>query len=338
MTSQLQVVVVYSLPSKRMLSTEYGETDSDSEIIAKTVVRGLLARGMRATLFPVREDNISDIANIKADCIFNLIEWCGQDIALSKKAFTYLRKTGIPVTGSDEKMFVLTGDKIRVKQELIKLGVPCPKSMVFKTGQDEIRGDLEYPVIVKPSLEHCSMGLSYDAIAHNKVELRQIAVRQIKNFHQSALAEEFIVGRELLVYLLEEQGDVRVLPIEEIVFYGKQELKFQTYETKWREESEDYNSTDVVRAKLGKDEKSEIEMICKKTFIQMGLRGYARFDVRLRNGIPYILETNANPSVYDATDELENVEDEVIWGIKFCDYLEMIVKMAMTNYQRGWRV
>lgn len=321
-----------------MMSTIYGETDEDSATIAQKVVEGLEARGMIATIYPISEDTIEQIADIKADCIFNLIEWCGRDIYLSSKVFGYLRKLNIPVTGADEKMFVLTGDKIRVKQELKKIGAPTPRAQVFATGDEEILEALNYPVIVKPSLEHCSTGLSYDSIANNTQELRAIVKRQIETFNQSALAEEFIVGRELLVTLLEVGSIVKVLPITEILFESKNSLVFQTYESKWVEDHPDFNSTFYDDAVLTKRDQNIIESTCIKVFKELGLRGYARFDLRLRDGVPYILEANANPSVYDAGYELESINDEVITGIQFPDYLKAIVDSAFYYFKEGDRV
>jgi len=325
------VAIIYSLPSKRMRATEYAAADEDTEVIAKMVAKGLEARGYTTAIHAISENGIEEIATIKADCIFNLIEWCGQDIELAKRAFAELRKLDIPVTGADERLFVLTGDKVAMKAELNRFGVSTPKGITFTTGEEVIPDNLSYPMIVKPSLEHCSMGLSYDSIAHNAQELKEIAKKQIDKFEQSALAEEFIVGRELLVYLVEEQGKVVVLPIEELVFDGKKEIQFQTYETKWVEDSSDYNSTDVRIAKLSNEEQKSVERECIAAFTKMGFRGYARFDIRLRNGIPYILETNANPSVYDATEELTDIEGEVIWGINFPDYLKSIVETSTNN-------
>lgn len=324
----MQVAVVYSLPSRRMLKTAYGATDEDSSAIAQKVIQGLKARGVEASAYAIAEDRIDQIARIKADCIFNLIEWCGLDIELSMKAFGYLRKLEIPVTGSDERLFVLTGDKARLKQKLRELKVPTPHDLVMESGDEVVPQDLPYPVIVKPALEHCSMGLSYDSIARNERELREIAKRQIETWKQKVLAEEFIEGREFLVYLYEVGAEVKVLPIEEMIFGSANKLKFQTYEAKWVEGSADYNSTEVMVAKQSAEEKRQIEELCKRTFRALGLRGYARFDLRYRDGVPYILETNANPSVYDGEENLDDVESEVIWGIKFPDYLMAIVESA----------
>ncbi len=180
-----------------------------------------------------------------------------------------------------------------------------------------------------------SRRLSRDSIAHNDSEMRSIVKRQIVTFNQPALAEEFIEGREFLVYLIEEKDEVRVLPIEEVIFAGNNPESFQTYETKWEVNNPDYQSTDVQLAKLSHDETEIVESMCKTAFRKMGLRGYSRFDVRFKNNIPYILETNANPSVYDTDNEAQDINDEVIWGIKFPDYLEEIVESAVWHFEKG---
>lgn len=332
----MHVAVVYSLPSSRLVDTKYGATDEDSQVIAEKVVIALKALGMETTVYAIAEDKIGEILAIKTDCIFNLIEWSGLDIHLSQKAFQRFRQLNVPVTGSSEEMFVLTGDKIRVKQALQQAKIPTPKGAFFTTGDEPIPTDLPYPVIVKPSLEHCSMGLGYDAIAHGEDELRPIVKRQIAEFGQSVIAEEFIVGRELLIYLLEENDQVRVLPIEEILFAGDNPLVFQTYESKWgAEDGQELTdvASDAVVAKLTKQEQQTIERESIKAFKYLGLRGYARFDVRLKDGLPYILETNANSSVYDGENDLQDPNDEVIFGIKFIDYIKGILDSALYHYQ-----
>lgn len=318
-----------------MRSTAYGETDEDSAVIAEKVVEGLQFLGHKARILEINEDHIDEIASISADVIFNLIEWCGLDIHLSEIAFGYLRRLKIPVTGSDEKMFVLTGDKIRLKEELLKYEIPTPQAMVFVTGEEVVPPGLPYPMIVKPSLEHCSTGLGDDSIAHNSDELREIAKRQLATFKQPALAEEFIVGRELLIYLIEEKDQVRVLPIEELIFPAGKELAFQTYATKWVESSAEYKGTDVQIAKLSEAEHKIVQETATQAFKKLGLRGYARFDARLRDNTCYLLETNANPSVYDTDDESIPLDGEVIWGIKFCDYLQKIVDSAVWHFENG---
>jgi len=336
-TENMKIAVVSSLPCARMLTTKYVSADEDTGYIAKKVAEGLRARGNEAKIYPVTEETIDEIKDIKADCIFNLIEWCGLDIQLATRAFEMLRQTQIPVTGSSEELFVLTGDKILMKQKLNEAGVTTAWG-VGVGSVEEIPNIIPYPVIVKPHLEHCSIGLNKDVVVNNRSELERVVKRQIAEFEQDVLLEEFVAGRELLVYLIEESGVPKILPIVEMLFEGGDPMSFQTYDAKWSEGSADYNQTYYDQAELTNTERDKLEANCLRAFNALGFWGYARFDVRMKGGIPYILETNANPSVYDTTEEMESIEDEVIEGIKFPDYLQKIVDAAIWHYNNGSQV
>lgn len=331
------MAIVYSTPSLRMLATKYASADEDTGFIAKKVAEGLRARGYETKIYPISEATIGTISKIEADCIFNLIEWCGLDIPLAERAFAELRQVKIPVTGSSEELFVLTGDKIRMKEALKRVGVTTPWGVGIGS-EGEIPSSIPYPVIVKPHLEHCSIGLTRDAVVSSKSELEKVVRRQLAEFEQKVLIEEFVAGRELLVYMVEEKGKARILSVIEMLFEGGDPMAFQTYDAKWSEDSLDYKHTYYDQAKLTVRERSNLEEQCLKAFSNLGLWGYARFDIRMREGIPYILETNANPSVYDATEEMASIEDEVIEGIKFPDYLQKIVEAAIWHYEQGEQV
>lgn len=333
----MKIAVVYSLPSSRMLKTKFASADEDTGYIAKKVADGLGARGYEVAVYPVTEESIDQIRGIKADCIFNLIEWCGLDISLSERAFEMMRATNIPVTGSSEELFVLTGDKIRMKKALVDADVITPWGVGVRN-VDEIPEVIPYPVIVKPHLEHCSIGLSSNVVVYNRAKLVEAVKRQVAEFDQDVLIEEFIAGRELLVYLLEEKGEAKILPIVEMLFSGGDPMSFQTYDAKWSEGSIDYKNTYYEQAKLADVQQKAITKNCLKAFNTLGFWGYSRFDVRMRDNVPYILETNANPSVYDATEESIDIEAEVIEGIKFPDYLQKIVDAAIWHYECGQRV
>lgn len=336
-TENMKIAVVYSLPTLRMKKTKYEGADEDTGLIAKKVAEGLGARGYETEVCPISEETIESISEIEVDCIFNLIEWCGLDIKLAERAFEVMRQRNIPITGSSEDLFVLTGDKIRMKKTLNDLGVNTPWGVGVASVSD-IPQDIPYPVIVKPHLEHCSIGLSSDVVVSNRPELERVVKRQIEEFEQDVLIEEFIAGRELLVYLVEERGEAIILPVVEMLFEGGNPMSFQTYDAKWSEGSVDYNQTYYDQAELTRKERGLLEKNCLTAFSCMGFWGYARFDVRMRDGISYILETNANPSVYDATEEMESIESEVIEGIKFPDYLDKIVKAAIWHYEKSDRV
>ena len=119
-----------------------------------------------------------------------------------------------------------------------------------------------------------------------------------------------------------------------MIFSNHNPLAFQTYESKWVPGHRDYNTSDVVVSKLSPAEQEVVEKTSIEIFNKLGFSGYARFDVRLKDGVPYILEANANPSAYDGDGSLTDPEEEVIPGIKFKDYIGKIVTSAIKKFEK----
>ena len=189
----MHITVVYSLPTRRSKQSVYAATDEDTRISAETVAAALTARGAAVSLVPISEDSISDIGNIQADCIFNLIEWDGLDMPLALRAFGQLERLGTPFTGISKQALEGIGDKVHMKQALVGAGLPTPTWQIFETGRETVDPTLPYPVIVKPTVEHCSVGLTHEAVVSDPSKLLSVVKKQIKQFRQPVFAEEFIV-------------------------------------------------------------------------------------------------------------------------------------------------
>ena len=74
---------------------------------------------------------------------------------LDEMGFTY---TGAPAAAMD-----LAWDKPRVKRLLEESRLPTPRWQLFET--PETNGWSIYPAIVKPAREHCSLGVTTEAVA-----------------------------------------------------------------------------------------------------------------------------------------------------------------------------
>lgn len=327
----LHVTVVYSTPTRRAKDWGLTESDEDTAYVAGKVAEALRSKNIETTLVDLHEDSLDRIDTLKTDCVFNLVEWTGQDMELSRKAFDHLRNLRVPVTGATEKNFCETSDKLMMKKLFDTYGIATPPWQEFQTGNERVLSHLLFPVIVKPAYEHGSIGLTRASIARTPGQLRRVAQKQIKTHTQPALAETFIHGRELLVYMLERKGAPVVLPIEEILFSRNEEFPFQTYECKWDKKHKDYDSTKVTIAALSPNERRAVEAVSRQAFKKMGFRGYARMDIRLKDGIAYMLEANSNPNVYDS-------DDDQIPGIAFPDFAWEVVASALREYKNGWKI
>ena len=115
--------------------------------------------------------------------------------------------------------------------------------------------------------------------------------------NQKIILEEYIVGRELNVAIL----DNKVLPISEIEFNGlpDQLPRIVTYDSKWIDGSIYYKNTKpIVPAKLNERTRRRVEKVALTAYDALNCRDYARVVIRLnKKGIPFVIEVNPNPDI-----------------------------------------
>ncbi len=332
MRNPLRIAVVYSEATKRSLSGRFTATEEDTKESAQEVMQALASKGFDAALHPVSEDDIfHSIRSVRAACIFNLVEWTGLDLPLADTAFAEIERTGIPFTGASRHNYVTTTDKATMKRALDAIGVATPRWQVFMTGKEPIRTDFAYPVIVKLAREHCSIGLTHDAVVYDSLELKIRVLDRIQRFSQPVLVEEFIYGRELQITCLETDRGIQILPSAEVVYDA--DIPFLTYESRWDERHPDYQKSHMQRANLTDHELQSLQQISRTTFSSLGFHDYNRLDVRLRAGTIYVLEANANPGLGDS-DEYGMTISYKAAGMTFEDFVEAIVLSCMRRFSR----
>lgn len=326
----MNIAVIYSVPTRRALSTPYKATDEDTKGSAEEVAAALATKGAKPTLIPITEDSIGRISIITTDVIFNLIEWDGLDRPLTLAAFDAIEATGIPYTGSTKDAIVVCNDKAKMKTKLDEAGLPTPRWQLFTQHHSNGAGFTHFslPVIVKLALEHCSIGLTKDAVVTKQEELLGIVKERINTFHQPVYVEEFITGRELQVTLLEREKGLTVLPPAEIVFDTKGTQAFLTYAGRWDGAHTDYKESSVEKAVLSPDLMQKLYLISHKTFRTFGFRDYSRLDIRLRGEEIFILEANANPGLGDDEDYGMTVSYRAA-GMTFADFCRDIVESCL---------
>lgn len=259
--------------------------DLDTVNTAKEIAKALSSLGYNTELFEVDEETVSRLTeSYPTDLFFNNAFGIGSLTNSEVDLVRILEKTGIPFSGASSQNIALTTDKISTKAVLAAAGLPIP-------------GKEKFPLIVKPSREDCSLGISQMSVVKNREELKARKEWLEKTYKEEAIVEEFIDGRELNVTVLGGQ----VLPISEIIFGGgfKNKFKIVDFLAKWKEDSEEYRETvGVCPAQLSRQTEAEIARLALKAFEVTGCRDYARIDMRLdKYEQPFILEVNANPGI-----------------------------------------
>jgi len=109
---------------------------------------------------------------------------------------------GIPYSGSGVMTLALALDKPMCKRVLSFHGLPTPAFQTFVAGDERIDARLKYPLFVKPSREGSGIGITAQSVCRTERELRAQVKHIVNAYHQPALVEEYVEGREFTLGLL----------------------------------------------------------------------------------------------------------------------------------------
>lgn len=299
------ILIVYDILSDKPApddpQSEYTLADTRSEI--KAVEKALKEGGFNVRTLGLRRINskvVTKIEEINPDAIFNLCE------SLYDKAKHEMYVAGlyellkIPYTGSPPFALGLALNKRKTKQILRAAGLPTAASTIAIKNEQLNLSALTPPLIVKPVREDASTGISGKSIVNTKEEAIERVNFIHETYHQPALIEEFIAGREINVFIMGHL-EPKVLAVGEIDFskMPKKEPNIISFQAKWDPKSPLYDATEPrYPAKLEPDIQTKIEKVALRAYQEIGCRDYARVDGRLReDGKFFILEINTNPDI-----------------------------------------
>ncbi|NWF56751.1 MAG: 50S ribosomal protein L11 methyltransferase [Syntrophaceae bacterium] len=235
-----------------------------------------------------------------------------------------LEKAGARVVGSDSRACFLADDKIAAKARLGETGIPVPPGIVIRSLEEKIPEWLTPPLVLKPAFEHMSRGLG---LAGSEEEARAVAAGLLQRFKQPILMESFVPGKELAVSLLDGPEGLEVLPPLEWLFEkaGSGVL------------TEAFKLKDIVGerrdarpADFSPRVHDELKCFARRAFQALGLRDYARFDLRLSpGGTFFFLEANTTPSL----EPMEALALSAKWaGLDYPALVERMLSAALRRY------
>lgn len=275
--------------------------EQGAEHEARAVAAALTELGHKPTLVSLGQDITlfaTELRNLQPDLVFNLCEAFWGESRKEMHVAALFDLLGITYTGAPPLSLGLTQDKARTKDLLSKHQLPTPKYCLVKLKEQAPRiKDLAYPLIVKPRWEDASQGISNESVVENEKKLLARIDYVHRTYHQGALVEEFIEGREINAAIIGNEHH-EVLPLSEIKFHPDLAKPIVSYEGKWLEQSQQYKLTQpVCPAPLKTRSEMLLRDVALRAYKLLECRDYARVDFRLRDGVPYILEVNANPDI-----------------------------------------
>lgn len=279
------------------------------------------------------ENLIELLRTRRPDAVFNLVESFHDSPLQEMMAAGICEMHGTPYTGSPPLTLGICQRKGLSKQILLTDGIRTPRFKLVSESISSLRHGLHYPLMVKPAREDGSIGVENESVVFNVKKLKERLHYVLNEFHQPAILEEFIEGRELSVSILGEK-DPLVLPISEVDFtqMPKSFNPIYTYQAKWEPRHEAYHRTiPICPAPLSKRIEKGVREMALRAYRIMGCRDYARVDFRLdKKNKPFVLEVNPNPHLAEGMGFMRSAEAH---GFSFGETLKRIVELALTRFK-----
>ena len=258
--------------------------------------------------------------------IFNYCDSFRGNNKAATKIVHLIEKLGYKHTGSPEAVITACIDKSQTKECLMAADVPTPRYQVF----DQAHGEFQhrFPAIVKPMNDDGSVGIHLNSVVRDQEELLRQVAYVLAEYHQPAMVEEFIGGRELAVSAWGNEV-IEVLPIAEHDYSRIEDPlnRLLTYEAKWMEDSFYYHNIPTrVPADLSPEEVQLVRETTINAIRAVGLRDYCRADIRYENGVPYIIDINEIPDLAPGAGFPNSV---LAAGYKYEDMAEHILQLAL---------
>ena len=223
---------------------------------------------------------------------------------------TLLEMVGVPYTGSGRLGSAMAMDKDISKRLFRTAGVPTADWVMAPIDRGRVDRDFGWPVVVKPSKQGSTVGLT---VVKNPEDY-EAAVALAARYDDEVMIERFVPGRELTVGVLEGKALAvgEIIPRHEIFDY---ECKYTPG-----------MSQEIFPADLSAEVTAECRRLALLAHEALKLGGYSRVDFRLTPaGEVFCLEVNTLPGM-TATSLLPQAARAV--GIEFPDLCERICRTA----------
>lgn len=318
----LKIALVYTVEEQRanLPKNEHGTIQLHDT--NRNIVEALQSKGHEVIAIPADYKLLATLQQLKPACVFNNCTGI-HDKSSQPQIAGLLELSGLPFTGSSQLTHNLALYKPLAKLLMQAAGIPTPQFQVIKSTSDQLVNTLRFPLIVKPEHEGSSIGISNDSIVDNPSDCLQKAHFIINNYHQPALVEEFVSGREFTVGVLgNDKPDV--LPFVEIGF--KKSSGFYSEKVKSRDGVATICPTEVDGVI-----KESISKAVLGAYHALECKDYARVDVRLtNNNEPHIIEINTLPGLQAGYSDFPKAAEAA--GIDYADLIERIVEMAINRF------
>ena len=236
-----------------------------------------------------------------------------------------LETLGIPYTGSGPLSSIRCMDKDYAKRAMWAAGIRTPPFRTFlrramnemgaSAALDVAAEELGYPLVVKPSREGSSFGLSRVEESDGLFD----AVYEALGYDAKILLERWVEGTEISIPIIEPAGErARTLGLVEI----RPREGAYNFEAKYTPGATDF----AIPAEIPPEAASLVEDTALTAYEVLGCSGYARVDTIFAEGIPWVLDVKTIPGFTETSTFPLAAETA---GISFETLVETILDAAL---------
>jgi len=307
--------------------------DWQTEIDVLTTLRSLGHEVRVAGLFNDIGPVLKMIQEDRPDIVFNLAEHFNNNTSLERDIVGLLELLGLSYTGSGPTGLMLCKNKALMKKLMTFHKIKTPHFAVMVQNKPIHKPkSLKYPLIVKPTKEDASYGISQASF----VETDEALIERVKFVHekmsQNALIEEYVEGRELYVGLM-GNNRLTVFTPRELVFkeVPEGEPKIATFRAKWDQEyKEKWGIQSRFANPMAEGVLDKIFKVAKRVYHILQIQGYGRIDLRLTpNNEIMILEANPNPGISKEEDLTLSAEKD---GLPYDQFIQKILQLGLNDF------
>ncbi|MDG1261089.1 MAG: D-alanine--D-alanine ligase [Flavobacteriales bacterium] len=204
----------------------------------------------------------------------------------------YLELIGIPYSTGNALNMALTFHKGMTVSALRGMDIPVAKGVLLHTREgktnEEILAITGLPCFVKPNQGGSSIGMSKVKAADELDEAIEIAFKEDKD----VLIETFMEGTEVQCGVIPWNGELKALPLTEIVSHNE----FFDYAAKYEGQSDE-----ITPARISPELTAHVQSTAKMVYQATNCRGMIRIDFMIVEDIAHIIEINTVPGFSEAS-------------------------------------
>ncbi|CUB05887.1 D-alanine--D-alanine ligase [Marinomonas fungiae] len=308
-----------SLLKEKTVAVIYGGRSAEREVSLESgtrVAQALVNKGYQVVKVDLygegaKQDPVKQLMNTDFDMAFIALHGGEGEDGRVQALLDMLEK---PYTGSLPLASGFAMDKALTKRFWQGIGIPTPNYLCFsgEPNIDQINQEMSYPLIIKPSREGSTIGISK---VNDASELEK-ALMDAKRYDSDILVEEFVSGPEFTVAIID---DVAYAPIG---LKPAQGHALYDYEAKYLADDTEY----LLPCGLSDDLELEIQALALDAYRSLNCRGWGRVDImQTEDGCFTVLEVNTSPGM---TSHSLVPMAAAYAGINYDDLVEMIIIKA----------